>query len=178
MEKEKEKITSNSKKNKFVEIFHDYISYILIILGVLFMKYHIVTPIHVRGDSMMNTLHNGDIMILNIIGYKFQPIKRFDIVVVREGKEWIIKRVIGLPGEEVEYKDNQLYIDGKKVKDQYASKETGDFKVKIAKGYYFVLGDNRTNSADSRIFGSFPRKDILGKTSLTIFPFNRFGKKE
>ena len=114
----------------------------------------------------------------NIIGYKFQPIKRFDVVVVREGKEWIIKRVIGLPGEVVEYRDNQLYVNDKKVEDKYASKETGNFKVKIAKGYYFVLGDNRTNSADSRVFGSFPRKDILGKTNFTIFPFNRFGKKE
>ncbi|MBR2828743.1 MAG: signal peptidase I [Bacilli bacterium] len=163
---------------KFKYIFKEYISYILIILVVLFMKYHVITPIHVRGDSMLNTLHNGDIMLLNIIGYQFKPIKRFDIVVVREDKEWIIKRVIGLPGEEIEYKDNQLYVNGKKVKDKYPSKKTGDFKVKVAEGYYFVLGDNRTNSADSRVFGSFPRKSILGKTNFTIFPFHRFGNKE
>ena len=94
------------------------------------------------------------------------------------GKRSYIKRVIGLPGEEVVYTDNVLYINGKKVKDNYGCKPTSDFSVKVPEGRYFVLGDNRDNSLDSRYFGSFLEKDILGKTSLTIFPFNRIGKKK
>ncbi len=127
---------------------------------------------------MFKTLHDGDIMILNIIGYRFSDVERFDIVVVDEGDEYLIKRVIGLPGETIEYRDNQLYVNGKKVKENYSSEKTDDFKVKVSKDSYFVLGDNRTNSLDSRYFGAFKRKKILGKTKLTIFPFNRFGNKK
>ena len=117
-------------------------------------------------------------MILDIIDYKIHGLKRFDIVVVDEGSELIIKRVIGLPGELVEYKNNKLYINGKKVNDKYASKETEDFSILVPKGEYFVLGDNRTNSLDSRVFGTFSKDKILGKTSMTLFPFNRWGNKE
>ena len=117
-------------------------------------------------------------MILNSINYKVNDIKRFDIVVVNEGNEPIIKRVIGLPGEEVEYFDNKLYINGKRVKDKYPSKETNDFKIYVKKGHYFVMGDNRTNSMDSRMLGSFPKNKILGRAKLTIYPFDRFGNKD
>ena len=99
------------------------------------------------------------------------------IPLVDEGREYIIKRIIGLPGETIEYKDNQLYVNGKKMKENYGSDITEDFSVKVGKGSYFVLGDNRTNSMDSRYFGSFKKKDIIGKTSLTIFPFSRIGSR-
>jgi signal peptidase I len=159
------------------KIIREYLPYILVIILVLLIKKFVVTPIKVNGESMMTTLHDGDIMILNIIDYKFNDIKRFDIVVVDEGDEYIIKRVIGLPGEEVTYKDNKLYINGKRVKDNYGSDVTEDFTVTVADDSYFVLGDNRTNSLDSRYFGSFKKSSILGKTSLVLFPFNRFGNK-
>ena len=126
----------------------------------------------------MKTLHDGDIMILNIIDYKVHGVKRFDIVVVDEGDELIIKRVIGLPGDTVEYKNNKLYINGKKVNDKYASEKTEDFSVLVPKNEYFVLGDNRTNSLDSRAFGTFSSKKIKGKTSMIVFPFSRWGKKK
>lgn len=159
------------------KIIREYVPYILVIILVLLIKKFVITPIKVNGESMMTTLHDGDIMILNIIDYKFNDIKRFDIVVVDEGDEYIIKRIIGLPGEEVTYKDNKLYINGKRVKDNYGSDVTEDFSVKVADDSYFVLGDNRTNSLDSRYFGSFKKSSILGKTSLVLFPFNRFGNK-
>ncbi len=169
---------SDTSKRGFRYYFKEYISYIIIIVLVLLFKKLVVSPIKVNGNSMFKTLHDGDIMILNIIGYRFSDVERFDIVVVDEGDEYLIKRVIGLPGETIEYRDNQLYVNGKKVKENYSSEKTDDFKVKVSKDSYFVLGDNRTNSLDSRYFGAFKRKKILGKTKLTIFPFNRFGNKK
>ena len=169
---------SDTSKKGFKYYFKEYYSYVLIIILVLLFKKFIAAPIKVNGDSMFKTLHDGDIMILNIVGYRFSEVERFDIVVVDEGNEYLIKRVIGLPGETIEYKDNQLYVDGKKVKENYGSDKTEDFKTKVPKDSYFVLGDNRTNSLDSRFFGAFKRKKILGKTKLTLFPFNRFGNKK
>ena len=166
------------EKTKWQIFVKEYLPYIITILLVLLFKKTVMSPIKVNGDSMNKTLLDGDIMLLNIIEYHFSDIERFDIVVVDKGKEYIIKRVIGLPGEEVEYKDNQLYINGKKVKDSYGNGTTKDFSVTVPEGSYFVLGDNRNNSLDSRYFGAFSKKQILGKTKLTIFPFSRMGNKK
>ena len=166
------------KDNKLKLILKEYLPYVIALIVILLIKKFVVAPIRVNGDSMNTTLKDGDIMILNIIGFHFDDIKRFDIVVVNEGSELIIKRVIGLPGETIEYKDNVLYVNGKKKKDTYGSKKTEDFKVKVPNGKYFVLGDNRTNSMDSRFFGPFKRSQIVGKTKLIVFPFSRFGNRE
>lgn len=166
---------STSKLNVFVK---EWLPYIVIIVLVILLKLYVVTPIRVNGSSMDTTLKDGDIMILNVINYRFNDIKRFDIVVVNEEHELLIKRVIGLPGESIEYKNNELFINGKKINDPYGKNRTDDFYYNIPDGEYFVLGDNRGNSMDSRVFGSFKKKLIKGKTSLTIFPFSRFGNKE
>lgn len=165
-------------KEKYIKIIKEVLPYIIVIILVLLFKKFFYAPIKVNGESMMNTLHDKDIMILDVIGYKTKGIKRFDIVVVDEGEELIIKRVIGLPGEKVAYKNNKLYINGKKIKDSYASDVTEDFEEIVPNGKYYVLGDNRTNSMDSRVFGAFSKNKILGKTQMTIFPFSRFGVKK
>ena len=165
-------------KEKIQSIIKEYVPYIITIILILLFKRNVASPIRVNGDSMKDTLHNGDIMILNIIKYRFSEIKRFDIVVVNKGNEYIIKRVIGLPGEKVEYRNNQLYINDELVEDHYSTEVTEDFIATVPKDSYFVLGDNRTNSLDSRYFGPFSKKQILGKTSLTLFPFNRMGNKK
>ena len=158
--------------------------YILIIVLVLLFRKFVATPVKVNGDSMINTLKDKDIMILDKISYRFKKIKRFDIVVIKEKDEYLIKRIIGLPGETIEYKNNKLYIDNKYIKENFSHKKTSDFFIKteddntIPKDSYFVLGDNRENSTDSRIIGFIKKENILGKTSLTIFPFNRFGIKK
>lgn len=127
---------------------------------------------------MMNTLHNGDVMILDKIGMKLGGIKRFDIVVIQTGKTKIIKRVIGMPGETISYHDNKLYINGKEVSDNHSNEITYDFEeVKIPDGEYYVLGDNRTDSVDSRILGTIPKNEILGHATFIIYPFNRFGSR-
>ncbi len=161
------------------KFFKEYGSYILILVIVLLIKKYIVSPIRVNGPSMLNTLKDKDIMLLDEISYKFKGLDRFDIVVVRYKNEYLIKRVIGLPGEKIKYKDNKLYVNGKIVKEKFSHAETYDFEeVKLGKDEYFVLGDNRVNSTDSRIIGAVSIKDIKGTTKLTIYPFNRFGNKK
>lgn len=168
MEEKKEK--SNIK---------EFLPYFIIIVVVILIKVFVVSPIRVNGPSMEGTLHNKDIMILDEISYRFQKIERFDIVVIWAEDEHIVKRVIGLPGETIEYKDKKLYINGEYVKEDFSHKETEDFsKIKLGKDEYFVMGDNRVNSTDSRILGPIPKNKIRGKTSFTLLPFSRFGSKE
>lgn len=155
--------------------------YIIIILVVLFIKAFIVTPIKVNGESMYPTLEEGDIMILNKTAYYFNKPKRFDIVVVDMPDEYLIKRVIGLPGEHIEYKDNTLYVDGKKAVENFKHGVTDDFNIEelnsttVPENSYLVMGDNRGNSLDSRELGFIREDQLLGKTSLIILPFNRIG---
>ena len=157
--------------------------YIILFTAVILIKVYIITPVRVNGESMMGTLHSKDIMLLNEITYKFNNIKRFDIVVIKIKNESIIKRVIGLPGEKIEYKDNKLYVNGKYVEENFDHAKTEDFNIEeiestvVPENTYFVLGDNRVNSVDSRILGFIPEGQISGRAKYTIFPFNRFGKK-
>ena len=165
------------KNNKIVSIIKEYLPFVLLLVAIILFKRYYYSPVYVNGDSMLNTLHNGDIMILDVVGYRHKELKRFDIVVIDSGKELIIKRVVGLPGEKIEYTDGTFYVNGKEVEDPYSDK-TEDLNVTVPKGKYFVLGDNRTNSMDSRYFGPFSKKDIIGKTSFVLYPFNRTGTKK
>lgn len=159
----------------------DIIEYVVIIVAVLLFRQFLYSPIRVTGDSMVPTLNDGDIMILDKIGYKINGLDRFDIVVVDYEGEKIIKRVIGLPGDHIEYKNDKLYINGKYVEEEYERKETSDFILEflgentIPEDKYLVLGDNRPISKDSRIIGLIDKKDIEGYTSLVLFPFSKFG---
>ena len=166
------------KENKFLKFVKEYGPYIVLLILILLFKKFYYSPVYVSGESMMGTLHDGDIMILDVVGYRHHDLERFDIVVINNGKEMLIKRVIGLPGETILYEDNQLFVNGKEVKDTYGNGNTENFEITVPENQYFVLGDNRENSMDSRFFGSFSKKEILGKTNLVIFPFNRWGNKK
>lgn len=158
---------------KLKKIIKENYSYILIIVVILLIRTYIVTPIRVNGTSMYPTLKQNEIMILNKIGLK-SGIDRFDIVVVKTDNNRIIKRVIGLPGESVMYEDGKLYINGKYVEDSYSLSETKDFdNIFLKEDEYFVLGDNREVSKDSRMIGPVKKEQILGKTRLVIFPFTK-----
>ncbi len=165
-----------------MKIVKNVLSYVIVIVIALLIKMYVFSPIRVNGDSMYPTLKDGDIMILNEIGYHLNGVERFDIVVIKSDGERIIKRVIGLPGEKVEYKDNKLFINDEEIKEDFTHDVTHNFKLEeinvdiIPDGYYFVLGDNRGNSKDSRVIGLVSKNEIKGKTSSVIFPFNRFGK--
>lgn len=166
------------------KVLKEILSYVLIIVLVLLIKKYIFSPIKVNGDSMYPTLHDNDIMILNEIGYYLNGVERFDIVVVNTGNDKIIKRVIGLPGETVKFKDNKLYINDEEIEEKFEHAITHNFELSeidvevIPEGYYFVVGDNRGDSLDSRTIGLISEKQIMGKTSFTIFPFTRFGNVE
>lgn len=171
-------------KQKLNNFFKEVGIYLIVIIVMLFIRCYVAAFVRVNGDSMKDTLHHKDIMILDKISYRFSKINRFDIVVIKENKEYLIKRVIGLPGEVVEYRGNTLYIDGEKVKENFSHKKTEDFNMedlnvsKVPEDMYLVLGDNRTNSLDSRILGFIPRDHIVGKSSFTLFPFTRIGIKK
>ena len=160
----------------------DILEYVVIIIAVLLFREFLYSPIRVSGSSMVPTLKDGDIMILDKIGYRINGLDRFDIGVVDYDGERIIKRVIGLPNDRVEYIDNKLYINGEYIEEDYARKDTNDFMLEmigetiIPEGKYLVLGDNRPISKDSRIIGLIDEKDIKGYTSIILFPFNRIGK--
>lgn len=167
--------------NKYVK---EVLSYALIIALVLLFKHYIISPIRVDGDSMNPTLKNGDIMLLNEIGYKRNGVDRFDIVVIDTEDDVIIKRVIGLPGDRIKYEDNKLYVNDKEVEEPFEHDVTHNFELKELLGTdnvpineYFVLGDNRNNSKDSRIIGFIKDYQIRGKVIKTVlFPFSRWGK--
>ena len=136
---------------------------------------------------MKDTLRDKDIMILDKVSYRFSDIKRFDIVVIKYENDYIIKRIIGLPGDKVECINSKLYINDKLQEEKYIvpGTETTNFTVKsinntetIPKGYYLVLGDNREESKDSRAIGLIKKNMIEGKAKLTIFPFSRIGIKK
>ena len=156
------------------------------ILALLFI--FVGKPFTVSGQSMYPTLHNNDRMLMSKLG----DINRFDVVVLHapdQDKEYI-KRVIGMPGDTVEVKEGKLYINGQPVEQPFINKEIlvnktvyiDDFTLqeltgesKVPEGKYFVMGDNRGVSRDSRMIGLIDRKAIEGKAVFTIWPMNQFG---
>ena len=154
--------------------FKEIISYVVIIVVVILIRTFVVTPIRVNGDSMNDTLKDGYLMILK--KYEKRSIERFDIAVIDIEGDKLIKRVIGLPKEDVSYQDGQLYINNELVNNSFGNGTTKDFNDYCAEDEYFVLGDNRENSKDSRIFGCVNAKQILGTTKFVFFPFDKIGR--
>ena len=155
-------------------IIKELIPYIIIVVVVVLIRSFFATPVRVDGDSMNKTFKNGDILIL----YKLSEIKRFDVIVLHEEKdnEKIIKRVIGMPGDTVAIKDGEIYINDEKIDDEYAYGMTSDYdRITLKSDEYFILGDNRLISKDSRYFGPIKEKEIKGKVIFRIFPFSKFG---
>ena len=149
------------------------ISFILVFLITKFLLF----PCSVDGSSMYPTLENKDVgyslVITKLIG-----VNRFDIVVVDQGEKLLVKRVIGLPNETIEYKDNVLYIDGTKYEEPYLSDvTTDDFKVELNEDEYYCLGDNRNVSLDSRYYGPFKIKQFKSTHMIVLYPFDNFGYK-
>ncbi|WP_409274517.1 signal peptidase I [Neobacillus sp. SCS-31] len=159
---------------------------LIAILLAFLTRTFLLTPIEVEGASMEPTLQTHERMIVTKIG----ELKRFDIVVFHANeREDYIKRIIGLPGDRIEYKDDKLYVNGKAYDEPYLDefkKEiaggtlTDSFKLEetavgesiVPKGHLFVLGDNRRYSKDSRHIGAIPVEDVVGTTKVVYWPLN------
>ncbi len=166
-------------KKKDEDFLFDLLKDILISLIIIIILINFVAiPVRVDGTSMYPNLKDGDFGFSGIfttwLGYD-----RFDVVVIDSAKaeDRIVKRIIGLPGETVTYKDNQLYIDGEAVDEPFLSDDvyTDDFTITLGDDEYFVLGDNRTVSRDSRYYGPFSSSEIIAKGVLTLWPLSSFG---
>lgn len=166
------------------EFIIDTSKYILTIVVVIFTIIYIATVQQIVGPSMESTYNDQDIVILNKLHYRLFDIKRFDVVSLRyDGSKYLIKRVIGLPGEKIEYKENKLYVNNKIIEEPFLEENTITeyFSLtslgyeKIPENMYLVLGDNRENSLDSREIGLIKKQDVLGKINLRIWPINKFG---
>lgn len=164
------------------KIIKELYPYVIIIIVVVLIRSFIITPVIVSGNSMLPNFNDGELLLVKKIGYNEKAIKRFDVIVIKKDKEEIIKRVIGLPGEHVSYKNNKLYINDKLVSEDYTHLNTKDFNLEeictcstIPEGKYLVLGDNRPISKDSRSIGLIDEKNIVGKTTFRLWPVSRFG---
>lgn len=172
-----------------VDMKKEILSWVFYIAFVLVLTWVIITFVgqrtRVDGRSMMNTLHEGDNLIVEKLSYRFSDPKRFDIIVFPPTgkKEYYIKRIIGLPGETVQIDENgNIYINGELLEENYGA-ETIQNPGRAAKPItlgddeYFVMGDNRNNSKDSRSeeVGNVKRSQIIGRAWLRIWPLNKFG---
>lgn len=161
--------------------------FIVIFLVVLLVQRFLIQPVEVNGSSMEPTLHNNNHVLLEKVSYSISDPKRFDVIVFRpyeEEKElYYIKRVIGLPGETVQIMDSVIFINGERLDENYGLENTikssgiAGKEIVLGEGEYFVLGDNRNNSKDSRdpSVGVVKRKAILGRAWCTIWPLRDFG---
>lgn len=163
--------------------------YLLCVLGAVWLVITFVGQrTEVEGASMENTLHNGDNLIVDKLSYRFHDPERFDIIVFPfqfQDNTYYIKRIIGLPGETVQIMDDgSIYINGEKLEENYGMEvikpETigrAVEPIELGDDEYFVMGDNRNNSSDSRtdMVGNITRENIIGKAWLRIWPVSDFG---
>jgi signal peptidase I len=162
-------------------------SWLLYLLFVVVFSFIIITYVgqrtRVDGQSMETTLQNNDNLIVDKISYRFREPKRFEIIVFpyqyRENT-YYIKRIIGLPGETVQVIDGYVYIDGEHEhygNELMESPGIAEDPITLGEDEYFVLGDNRNHSSDSRdaTVGVLHRKDLLGRAWIRIWPLNKFG---
>ncbi|MDD3141301.1 MAG: signal peptidase I [Lachnospiraceae bacterium] len=163
-----------------------WILYIVIIIGLTFL---IITYIgqrtRVSGSSMETTLSDGDNLIVDKISFRFREPNRYEIIVFpfqHAENTYYIKRIIGLPGETIQVVDGYVYIDGELLDEHYGNEvmdESGIAQDPITLGddEYFVLGDNRNHSSDSRdpSVGVLKRENLMGRAWIRIWPFDKFG---
>lgn len=170
-----------------IEIFIWAAQIAAVIFLAYFIVYYCVEKTNIIGDSMENTLFANEPIIIDKFSYRVSDPKRFDVIVFKQsGKEhsfYNVKRIIGLPGETVIIKEGDIYIDGEVIEDIVKVEEMinyglADEEITLEDNEYFVLGDNRNNSEDSRFasIGNITRDEIIGKATLRLSPFNFISK--
>ena len=157
------------------------LSFLLAFVVIVFLY----QPVQVEGTSMMPRLTDHERIFINKFVYRFEPIHRGDVVVFwypRDPSKSYIKRVIGLPGETVSIVEGQVLIDGKPLPEPYVPPQYADAEsyptARVEAGHFYVLGDRRESSNDSRVWGTVDQKYIYGKAVFVYWPFRNFGPVE
>lgn len=171
-------------KKEFWELFRFAIIAVLIVIPI---RVFVAQPFIVSGLSMYPTFNNAQYLVVDELSYRFESPERDDVIVFRyplDTTKFFIKRIIGLPGETVDIKNgDQITITNKDnpqgflLSEPFVQNEstTGDTHIVLADDQYFVMGDNRTASSDSRYWGPVPRNLIIGRVFLRLLPFNEIG---
>jgi len=165
----------------------DFLQGIVVFLAIIVMIYlFLFSPQEISGASMEPTFLNAELIITNKFIYKIDPPKRGDVIIFKSPKNKdidYIKRVIGLPGDRVKLKNSTYYVNSIKLNEPYLRPDTitasGSFlkdgnEITVPDGEYFVSGDNRPHSSDSREFGTIPLQDFIGKGILLYWPISKF----
>ena len=170
----KEVIAAEQKKKKpwWRELIEDVILAVVLYFAIDFC----IGRFRVENVSMETTFPEGELVMVNKLNYKFSEPRRGDVVIfhapTEPGKDYI-KRLIGLPGDHIEIKDSQLYINGEAVEEPWlheAIEYEGEWDV--PEGEYFVLGDNRNHSSDSHVWGCVPRENLIGNAFFRYWPLS------
>lgn len=152
-------------------------------LGIFFFVYvFLVQPHRVKGDSMFPNFKDAELLLVEKVSYRIYKPSRGDVVVFKAPgavKVDFIKRIIGLPGENIKVSSGSVYINDKELREPYEEQETrGDVNINLGPDQYFVLGDNRGGSTDSRVFGTIEKKSIEGKAWFIYWPIFKNVKSE
>lgn len=200
MEEREKDITKNKEKKEMIRKEMLYILRTIVITSVcvfMTMKFFF-RPVRVSGESMYPTLKDSNFGFSNVLGGILKEYERFDVVVVdpldkalnpKDKDSFWVKRIVGLPNETIEYRDDKLYVNGKYIKESYFDKAyvkkktydgdlnfTDDFgPITLKEDEYFLLGDNRGESYDSRFAGPFTRNQIVSKSIIVLYPFDSIG---
>ena len=162
--------------NKVLELIKKEKLFILVIIIIILLKIFIFNFILVKGDSMNPKYKNNDFMFLNKIIYSFKPIRRGEVIVLKYKNNDLIKRIIGLPNDKIKVENGKLYINNKEYLENYINSYTASYdfdEITLKDNEYFVMGDNRYNSYDSRNFGTITKNNIIGRVEFKIFPFDK-----
>jgi len=179
MEENKPKTLSIRRGLDFIwEILKIVVISLAIIIPI---RYFLIQPFFVKGASMEPTYLDGDYLIVDEISYRFEAPQRGEVIIFRyplDPSQFFIKRIIGLPGEHVSVADDKVFINDKPLDEtKYLGgvNTAGNIEVTLKDNEYFVLGDNRNASSDSRKWGEVDKKFIIGRAWLRAWPFNRLG---
>jgi signal peptidase I len=178
-----EKASEQHGKESWIDFFKFALVATAIVLPI---RLYIAQPFIVSGASMVPAFEDGNYLIIDELSYRFEEPERGDVVIFRfpaEPKRFLIKRIAGLPGETIELKDDAVLVTNEARPEGFLWQQGGIAsgnriaaqKVSLGSGEYFVLGDNRDESADSRIWGPLPREYIVGKPLLRLFPVTKMG---
>lgn len=179
-------IAKLEEKESLIDFIVDIVKFTVIALIIVWpIRYFIAQPFIVSGASMDPTFHDGNYLIIDEISYRMNEPERGDVIVFRYPKDeskYFIKRIIGLPGETVTIKKDEVTITSPEIARPFTIDESyiqvpfsSDVTQKLGEDEYFVMGDNRNNSLDSRMWGPLPKKDIIGRALVRLFPLNAIG---